>query len=218
MASVEIADSTNNEDEAQENVVELEEDWGEEYNDVVMFLCGLHLNEYIEMFVNQGITLDIFLHLSEEDLCHIGMTDSKHRATLLEGVAKLKQNKTKAAEEVQLGNLRSEEVNAILASTVKHLTVMHAALAHLRLNLRSPDVHNTLVTLTLTSAELLETLTAEADIQAQLLLNQINAVLLKKPGAVQPASKLKWKTSLMTMSSLVVVLGLTGIFVAKKLF
>jgi hypothetical protein len=71
-----------------------------------MFLCGLHLNEYVEMFVNQGITLDIFLSLNEEDLCHIGMTDSKHRANLLKGISQLKQNKAKEAENVQLGNLR----------------------------------------------------------------------------------------------------------------
>ncbi|XP_046685899.1 uncharacterized protein LOC124371597 [Homalodisca vitripennis] len=112
-----LSDSELNSEENEENITELQEDWGEEYNDVVTFLCGLHLNQYVETFVDQGINLDIFLNLSEDDLCHIGMTDSKHRASLLQGISQLKQNKRKMSDTVQLSDLSSEEVNAMMGNT-----------------------------------------------------------------------------------------------------
>lgn len=71
------------------------------------------------------------------------------------------------------------EVETIINNTLKHLTVIHASLAHTRLSLRKPSIHNSLVTLTMSAAELLERLTAEADIQAQLVSNQAKAILDK---------------------------------------
>uniref|UniRef100_A0A1B6I6E0 SAM domain-containing protein n=2 Tax=Homalodisca liturata TaxID=320908 RepID=A0A1B6I6E0_9HEMI len=209
-----LSDSELNSEENEENITELQEDWGEEYNDVVTFLCGLHLNQYVETFVDQGINLDIFLNLSEDDLCHIGMTDSKHRASLLQGISQLKQNKRKMSDTVQLTDLSSEEVNAMMANTLKHLTVIHASLAHMRLNLRNPCVHNSLINLKLTSAGLLEILTAEADIQAQLVMNQTNALLAKKPGTVDRSSTTRWKFKLTVLSGIGIVCGL--LFYAKK--
>ncbi|XP_046670695.1 uncharacterized protein LOC124360819 isoform X1 [Homalodisca vitripennis] len=200
-----LSDSELNSEENEENITELQEDWGEEYNDVVTFLCGLHLNQYVETFVDQGINLDIFLNLSEDDLCHIGMTDSKHRASLLQGISQLKQNKRKMSDTVQLSDLSSEEVNAMMGNTFKHLTVIHASLAHMRLNLRNPCVHNSLINLKLTSAGLLEILSAEADIQAQLVMNQANALLAKKPGTVDRSSTTRWKFKLTVLSGIGII-------------
>lgn len=74
---------------------------GEEYNDVVTLLCGLHLNQYVDMFVRQGITLEIFRDLTEEDLCHIGMTNAQHRALLLHSLDQLRRGKLETSREVQ---------------------------------------------------------------------------------------------------------------------
>lgn len=80
---------------------------------------------------------------------------------------------------LDLFDFSSEDVMSVLFNTHKHLLVIRAALTSTRKRLKDCDNHNSLLTTYMTSAKALALLSTEADVQAKLLNNQFNAILIQ---------------------------------------
>lgn len=155
--------------------------WNGTTSEVVTFLCGHHLSQYAKLFSDNDIDLDLFLTLTEDDLCGIGMTNTEDRKVLINGLSRLNKNKREDKKKFSL-DLSDKEVGRMMSNTLSHLFMIHAALSHTRYRIKG--THNTSITLHMSSAHLLDILTNEALLQAKFLNNQLDALLAKKQAAV----------------------------------
>lgn len=190
--------------------------WSGTTSEVITFLCGHNLSKYARLFRDEGIDLDLFLTLTDEDLCDIGMTNEEDRKVLLNGLARLNKNKVDDKSGSSL-DLSAEEVNRIMKNSLAHLTVMHAMLAHARHQLRRPGVHNTSLNLEMSSAHLLDVLSNEAIEQARFLRNQMTAILDKKPGAVEKRVQQSRKRKTFRLVTIIVSVAVIGYCVHRRL-
>jgi len=154
---------------------------------VASLIIGMNMVQYLNLFKDADIGLNLFLTLTEDDLEVIGVEDKAHRKDIAHGIHNIRKkrgNKGQAPlrglqDDVLDATMSVQEAIPVMCHTVKHINNLVILLRNYRSRLNSNSVRNNVMDTHHSAALGAKILTKEALAQAELLKVQLHGMLLK---------------------------------------
>ncbi|XP_039278152.1 uncharacterized protein LOC111062150 [Nilaparvata lugens] len=148
-------------------------------SEVTMLLHGFSQSQYVALFEEHGITLEVLLSMTLEDIKEIGVEDDHDCHCIAEKIQEFKNIRMKNHTQKELNlTFSQQDAMALCTNTLKQLSLLHAALAYTRIRLKTEGVRNMLVD-KLTTASVIEDLCKDAETQNGILLKRIESLHTK---------------------------------------
>ncbi|RZF42931.1 hypothetical protein LSTR_LSTR000554 [Laodelphax striatellus] len=149
--------------------------WESNASEVDLFLHGFNQSQYVELFEQQNITLDVLLSLTSDDIRAIGVEDDNDCLCIAQRIQQFR-NKSKNYTEEKLDlTFSKEDALTLCTNTLKQLSLLDAALAYTRLRMKKEGIRNTLAN-KLTTAKVIEILCKEAESQNDILMRRMKSL------------------------------------------
>lgn len=152
---------------------------------VASIIIGMNMVQYLNLFKDADIGLNLFLTLSEDDLEVIGIEDKAHRKDIAHGIYNIRKKRVGNSpsrglqDDVLDATMSVQETIPVMCHTVKHINNLVILLRNYRSRLNSSSVRNNVLDPHHSAAVGAKILTKEALAQAELLKVQLHGMLLK---------------------------------------
>ncbi|KAK3913578.1 Ankyrin repeat and SAM domain-containing protein 3 [Frankliniella fusca] len=154
---------------------------------VASLVIGMNMVQYLNLFKEADIGLNLFLTLTEDDLVVIGIEDKEHRKEIAHGIHNIRKKRGVQGQaplrglqdDVLDATMSVQETIPVMCHTVKHINNLVILLRNYRSRLNSNSVRNNVMDTHHSAALGAKILTKEALAQAELLKVQLHGMLLK---------------------------------------